>query len=374
MNRMLLACLVLFAACPVTLRAEDTDPLVTGAAPPIAVEYVTAELGEDIIRLSLTGTIEAQDAVNAGFREGGRITEILIREGQSVRQGQPLARIDSTQQEQALHVADAGLTAAQARRLVARQTADRAEAMLDRGVGTRVARDAAIEELAAATTAVEQARTQVELSMRMLADTTLTAPFDGVITERLADPGQIVGPAQTVMHLARIDNLHAVFQAPDDPNLPRAMGVRLTLQPVDLPDVTMTARVTEIAPLIGPTTGSVELHAQIDSAGADAGWLGAPVRGSLTFPAGEELWLPASALVRQGEDPAVWVIGEDDRVTLRPITIRRYSTDGVCVSSGLEPGEIIVGAGSHLVYPGRKVRPAGQIGGNPTAQQKRAAP
>ena len=342
----------------------------------IAVEFIAVTRATSVVQLSLTGTIEARDSINAGFREGGRITEVLVSEAETVRQGQPLARIDSLQQQEALNVARAALSAAEAQAVVARQSSDRAEAMLARGIGTRAARDAAAEALTAAVTAAEQARTQAELSARALDNTTILAPFDGVVTSRAADPGQIVGAAQTVLRVARLDSLRAVFQAPDDPRLSDTMGTPVVLHPIDRPQVEMTAHVTEIAPLIGPATGSVEVHAAIDNpdADADTGRLGAPVRATVTFPAAEGIWLPWTALMRAGTGPAVWTVGEDNRALLRPIVVQRYGTGGFLVESGLEPGEVVIGAGSQMVYPGRLVTPATQVDGRPTGWPAEAGP
>lgn len=364
---LLLPALVLTLGAGGAASAQDAP---SGDATP--VEFVAVKRAEALIQLSLTGTIEARDVVNAGFREGGRITEVLVSEGERVRRGQPLARIDSLQQQEALNVAQASLAAAGSQVVVARQASDRAETMLARGVGTRAARDAAAEALAAAETAAERARTQVEVSRRALADTTITAPFDGVVTSRGADPGQIVGAAQEVLRVARLDSLRAVFQAPDDPHLDDALGARVLLRPIDHPTVEMVAHVSEIAPLVGPTTGSVEVHAAIDNPDADAGRLGAPVRGTLAFPASQAIWLPWTALMRAGEGAAVWVVGADSRVTLRPITVQRYETGGFFVAAGLEPGEVVVGAGSQMIYPGRLVEPARAVDGRPAGTE--AAP
>lgn len=364
MNR-LLPIPLLLACVTAALAAPAAD--VPSPDEAIPVEFVPVTRAEALIQLSMTGTIEARDVVNAGFREGGRITEVLVSEGAQVLRGQPLARIDSLQQQEALNVAQAALTAAEAQVVVRQQASGRADAMLARGIGTRAARDAAAEELTAAETAAEQARTRVEVSRRALEDTTILAPFDGVITSRNADPGQIVGPAQTVLRVARLDSLRGVFQAPDHPRLDDALGARVVLHPIDHPEVEMIAHVSEIAPLVGPTTGSVEVHAAIDTPDAGAGRLGAPVRATLAFPAAQVIWLPWTALMRAGEGPAVWVVGPGNHVALRPIVVQRYETGGFFVESGLEPGEVVVGAGSQMIYPGRLVTAAGEVDGRPAA-------
>ncbi|RDW12363.1 efflux RND transporter periplasmic adaptor subunit, partial [Paracoccus thiocyanatus] len=80
----------------------------------LRVEFVQVESAELTFDAALTGTVQAKDSVDIGFRLGGRISEVLVREGDRVTQGQALARTDPLQQEQALRVAQAAVAAAEA--------------------------------------------------------------------------------------------------------------------------------------------------------------------------------------------------------------------------------------------------------------------
>lgn len=322
------------------------------------VEYIPVQRDTLTWNAALTGTIEAIDSVDLGFRQGGRVTKVLVGEGDRVKAGDALARTDPLQQDQALNTATAALAAAQAGHDQAQQAFDRASAMLARGVGTRASRDQAQQVLSQTEGAVERATTAVDQARRALNDTILRAPADAVVTERHADPGQIVAAAQKVISLAGLSGFEAVFHAPNLPTLDDAIGVRITLTTIDIKAPEMTAQVTEISPLVDPLTGTVTVKARIDGQTADPQLLGATVRGRVHLDAGEGIEIPWTALSRLGDQPAVWLISDDDVVTLTPIRIERFSNGSVVIADGLTPGQTIVGAGSQMMYPDRHVQPA----------------
>lgn len=335
-------------------------PGIAGADQPLAVEFVPVRATNLTFDSSLTGTLEARDSVDLGFRQGGRVTEVLVEEGDRVSAGQPLARTDPVQQDQALSVAQAGLASAEATQEQAQQAFDRARAMLDRGVGTRAARDQAQQALSQAQGAVRRTSSQVDQARRAVEDTVLRAPEDSVVTRRSADPGQIVGAAQPVVSLAQLGGFEAVFRTPDVPNLDLAMSARVTLHPIDVEAPEMTGIVTEIAPLVDPQSGTVTLRVRVDDVPTSTRLLGTAVRGTVSFPAHAAISIPWTALTRSGSDPAVWVVGPEGTVSLAPVTIERFVNGAVFLSEGLEEGQVVVGAGSQMLYPGRAVVDAAQ--------------
>lgn len=333
------------------------------AEDPLPVEFVPVAPQPLTFDASLTGTLEARDSVDLGFRQGGRVIDILVEEGDRVSAGQSLAQTDPVQQNQALQVAEASLAAAQATLAQAQQAADRAQAMLDRGVGTRAGRDQAEQALSQAEGAVSRATSQTDQARRAVEDTVIHAPTDGVVTARNADPGQIVGAAQTVLSLAADGALEAVFHTPDLSDLNKAMGAIVALSPIDVNVADMTGRITEIAPLVDPLTGTVTVRALVDKAPADSRLLGAAVRGTVAFPAGTAIAIPWTALTRDGTEPAVWLVGQDGRVSLARVQVARFANDEVFLSDGLEEGQIVVGAGSQMLFPDRQVIDAATIAG-----------
>lgn len=325
------------------------------AETPLHVQFVRVERIRLTFDAALTGTIYATDSVDIGFRLGGRVLKVLVREGDHVGAGQALAQTDPLQQQQALRVAQAAVTSAEAAEAQSRQAIERAQAMLARGVGTRAALDVASQDLSAASGALTQARSALGQAERALADTVIRAPNDVIVTARRVEPGQIVAPAQAVLSLASATGREAVFQTPDTLHLRHATGAIVSLHAIDLPGPGMRAHVTEIAPLIDPATGSVTVRAEIENAPANVSLLGAAVRGSVHFPAGTGIAVPWTALTASKAGPAVWRVGPDSRVTLAPVQIQQFSNETVILGAGIEAGQTVVGAGSQLLYPGRLV-------------------
>lgn len=325
------------------------------AADALAVEFVTVAQSPLTFDTALTGTIHAKDSVDVGFRQGGRVVEVMVNEGDRVRQGQPLARTDPLQQQQALRVAEASVSAATASQEQARQAQERARAMLSRGVGTRAELDAANQALSAAERALAEAIATRDQARRALEDTVIRTPADAIVVARKADPGQIVGAAQAVITLAASSGREAVFQTPDSPLLRGAMGAPVSLESIDFPGLHMKARVTEIAPLVDPKTASVTVRAQIDAPPQGVELLGSAVKGAVHFPAGQGIAVPWTALTATGNTPAVWRVEPSGQVALIPVRIARFADGTVILADGVAPGDIVVGAGSQLLYPGREV-------------------
>ena len=322
---------------------------------PLRVEFLPVVSRETGMEIELTGTLEAIDSVELGFRQSGRISEMLVNEGDHFTIGQVLGRIDPLQLQQSLNVAMAALAAAEAAEQQARQAAERAQAMLDRGVGTRAARDTARQTLSEAETQIQQAQSTLDQARRSVEDTELRAPFDGVVTARSGEPGQVVGAAQSVLSLAAGDGIEAVFMTPDLPILNEVMGIAVALSTLDIVAPPMTGKVTEISPLVDPTTGSVRVRARVADAPEDIDLLGASVRGKMMLGTGEAAEIPWTALTSGQGKPCVWVVGAGNRVELRAVEISRFDDGLVLLSGGVTAGEIVVGDGSQKLYPGREV-------------------
>lgn len=324
----------------------------------LRVEMVAAREQPVQIDLQLSGSLTATDSVQMSFRQPGRVTRVLVDEGDRVTKGQELARLDSVQQDQALHVAQAGLDAARAGLAQARLASERANALLARGVGTRAARDDALRALSEAQGSVERAESTLDQARRAVEDTVMRAPQDAVVTARDMAPGLVVGAAQAVLTLATLDGLEAVFNAPDHPALDSAMGTVVRLDTLDIDRPQMRGTVSEISPLVDPASGTVAMRVRIDDVAADTALLGAAVRGHVDIAVDRGIAVPWTALMRDGDRPAVWRVDDDSRVSLVPVTIAQFVDGLVYLSDGIAAGDMLVGAGSQLLYPGRQVQQA----------------
>lgn len=326
------------------------------AEPPLPVPVMTVQPVENRSVLSLTGEIVARDETRLSFPMGGRILDVAVREGDRVEAGQELARLESVQQEQALREAEAALEAAQADLQQAREEFFRQDQSLRRGATTRIRRDEAERRYRIAEAGVDRARANLNRAQKTYDDTFLRAPAAGVVTDRLADPGEVVAAAHPVLVLASGEGLDAVFDAPEVLPAAALSNPVIRLELIDRPEIAFTGRVREISPLVDPRKGTVQVKIGVRDAPAIVRF-GDAVRGMIEIRGPARITVPASALAAIGHGPGVWVLdGNGSSVRAVPVRIERFSDGDVVIAEGLVPGDRVVTGGTQLLYPGRVVR------------------
>jgi hypothetical protein len=322
----------------------------------LSVDVVTASVISIPTEVALTGVLQAVNAFPVAFAQGGRLISVQVQEGAAVVAGQELARVDPTQADAALRAALANLQGADAGLRAAEQANDRAQGLLKQGAGTRADLDNATKTLIAAQATHDQATAQAAKARTAQDNTVLRAPRDGTVTARLADPGDVANPGQKILTMAATGGLEGVFNAPDGVDLEAFLGSPVTMTPIDHPDLTLNAKITEVSPLVDAHTGAVVVKAKLD-AGAPAGVVfGTAVVGRLQVPQPAAITLPWTALTSLDGKPAVWTVDPSAlTVTQVPVSVSAYGGDVIVVSGGVQAGEIVVTDGSQLLYPGRHV-------------------
>ncbi|WP_270937457.1 efflux RND transporter periplasmic adaptor subunit [Falsiroseomonas oryzae] len=327
---------------------------------PVRVTTVAPRTGGDVV--SLTGTVEAETLANLAFRIDGRMVERLVNVGDRVTAGQVVARLDPTNEENNLRARRAELVAAQARLTEARNNYWRQQELLRTGFTTRVRYDESVRTLRSAESAVDAAQAQVGLAETRLGYTRLEADAAGTVTARGAEPGEVVQPGRMIVQVAREDGRDAVFDVPPAlkdtaPENPR-IEVALTMDP----NVRAIGRVREVSPRADPVTGTFRVWVGLDNPPPGLR-LGSTVTGRMEIGAGGLIEMPASALTRTQEQPAVWVVDPNAQtVALRVVEVARFDPARVLLAGGLQAGEVVVTAGVQVLRPGQKVRLLGQQG------------
>ena len=320
------------------------------------VRTVTVEHRAEGETVSLTGQVRARDQASLAFRLDGRMIERPVNLGDVLQAGQPVARLDPQNQQNALRSAQADLSAAEA---VLTQTSlafRRQQELLKDGWTPRARFDDAQQAYLSAQARVTSAQAQVRIAEDALGYTALSADVPGAVTAVGAEPGEVVRAGQMIVQLAKQGGRDAVFDVPEQllRTAPRDPVVRITL--VDDPKVTATGRVREAAPQADPATRTFQVKVGIADP-PDAMRLGSTVTGRVQLAAPPGVEVPASALTEADGRPAVWVVDPQSRtVSLRGVDVGRYDPASVVVSRGLEAGEVVVTAGAQALRPGQKVR------------------
>ena len=323
-------------------------------APLVRVHAVLPRLQDVAPDLALTGSIQARIQSNIAFRVNGKVTARNVEVGQHVRADTVLATLDPVEQQADVNSAAASLAASQAQLQQAQLTFDRQKSLLSSGYTTRASFDQAQAALETAAAQVKGAEAALNTVQEQQSYTALTAGQDGIIVSRDVEAGQVVQAGQTVFVLAQDGPRDAVFDIPETllTRPPKDGTIDVALQ-AD-PSVRTTGTVREISPILDPATSTVTV--KIGLAGTPVRMtLGASVVGRARWDQKPAYQLPWSALFEANGAPSVWVLDREDRVGLKPVTVRSYLTGSVLLAEGLDGDSRVVTAGVQLLYPGQKV-------------------
>ncbi|TPM15568.1 efflux RND transporter periplasmic adaptor subunit [Mesorhizobium sp. B2-3-5] len=335
---------------------------VEAAEPPARPVYVMQVRAQDIpMTASISGSIAARNQHDLSFRAGGQVTDILVDVGDRVRKGQVLASLDTHALQASADLAAASVSSAQAQLTEAQANFNRQKALYADGNATRATLDAAQASLDTAKSGLIGAGALAASAEEVLSYAQLPATADGVIVGRSVDAGQVVQAAQPVFTVAEDGPRDAVFQAYERSleGVPRDVPVKVEL--LANSTVVATGHVREISPTIDPSSGTVRIKVGLDP-GSPFMPLGASATGSIPLPPQHGFALPWSALFRDRDGPAVWMVDTaSGTVSLQPVVIGRYLDKIVIIASGLKDGATVVAKGVQLLWPNEKVSPKAEV-------------
>jgi RND family efflux transporter MFP subunit len=322
---------------------------------------------------TLTGQVEAAEEVGLAFRIGGRMIERRVNIGDQVRAGQIIARLEDSTPRDNLRAARAATAAARAALVQARNHYDRQNQLLRSGFTTRANYDDAVRRLQAAQSQVDASLAQESIAETTLAYTDLAADSNGVVTARGAEPGEVVAAGQRIVTLAREGGRDAVFDVPARLMEQTEPDPLVTVSLSSNPSVRTTGRVREISPQADPVTRTFRVRVGLIDP-PEAMRLGSTVNGGIQIGGVSGIEVPASALTRDSQGPAVWVVNSrDSTVALRPVEVARYDAARAIIAGGLQEGDVVVTAGVQTLRPGQKVRVLGNGQAAPRAAARDGA-
>jgi membrane fusion protein, multidrug efflux system len=356
--QMLKSRIVVALIATAVVSCDKPAPPVSQARP---VRAVTVERQAEGETVSLTGHVRAVIEANLAFRIEGRVIERLVDVGDVLKVGQVVAKLDPQIEQNGLNTAQANLASLEAVLVQARLTFGRQQQLVKDGWTSQANFDEAQQKLKTTQGLVDAAEAQVRTAEDQLSYTALYADAPGVVTEKGAEPGEVVHAGQMIVRVARQGGRDAVFDVPEQliRTGPRDPVVQLAL--TNDPAVRATGRVREVAPQADPTTRTWQVKVGIIDPPPGMA-LGSTVTGSIKLSAPPGVEVPASALTEANGHPAVWVVDQQSKtVSLREVDVARYDPATVVISQGLETGEVVVTAGVQVLRPGQKVRLLGAV-------------
>ncbi|MGU3655764.1 MULTISPECIES: efflux RND transporter periplasmic adaptor subunit [unclassified Methylobacterium] len=353
--------LSLVAAALAACNGHGEEGGEAAAAAPIRPVLTQVVVPSDTVMFGpFAGTIEPRYQAQLGFQIPGRMVARDVTIGDLVTRGQRLAALDTIVTRFDLTRAEADLADAKAQAENAEAAEARTRRLMSGNSVAQATLDQAVAKRETARARVDQALSSLQKARDQMGYTELKAEFDGVVTQRLAEVGQVLTAGQGVVTVARPDVREAVVDIPEVyvGALPADGVFTVALQ--SAPELTARGRVREIAPLAESGTRSKRIRISLDQPGP-AFRLGATINVSLMRNVSPTVLLPASALLEDGGRRSVWVVSADGKsVSLRDVTVaaaRDNAEDGrIAVVDGLKAGERVVVAGVHVLKEGQAVR------------------
>jgi len=255
---------------------------------------------------------------------------------------------------------NAQLADARARAREAEQQLNRLSQLKDRGFATKASVDAQVA-------AAASAHAQAAEAMASIGDRVIRAPFSGYASLRTVSAGAVVQAGTEIATISDISEIKLDFPVPETMLSAIAVGQPIAARAAAFPSQPFRGTIATIDPVVDPATRSVMVRAVLpnrDLALKPGMLLTVAIEAAArTAPA-----VPELAVVGQGEDRFVFLIGKDDVVKRVPVKVGIRDHGMIEIVDGLKPGQKIVGEGVVKVADGGKVRTAGQEKAKPTQQ------
>jgi membrane fusion protein (multidrug efflux system) len=339
LKRIVLA-VVAVAATYALLRLGKPPPPAGGPPEDFFVSAVVAPVSAETVSdtVAVVGSLEARDTVEVLSEVAANVVEILFTEGDPVRKGDILVRLDDAK-------LSARLAEARARRNLAETNFKRAEDLLASDTISQAEHDQVKAEY-------DVAVAGYNLLKRELDDTVLKAPFDGIMGARLVSPGQLVSIGQRLTSIVRLDVLEASFRIPERHVGQIRNGQPVIMDTVARPGEPIRGEVFFVDPVIDSRTRSVLAKARVDNTDL---LLRPGMFGTLLVVLSERenaLVVPESAVRYAGEQASVVVMNGENRAEFRNVTVGQRQPGRVEITSGLTAGEVVVVEGYQKMGPG----------------------
>lgn len=321
------------------------DKKADGAsAPAPAASVVVAEVRQQPVaeNLSLVGTLTPNESVDVKSETDGTIAEILFEEGQPVKKGDLIIRLDESKFASALAEAEANLKLASA-------TFERSKELF---TGKLVSQ----QEYDQAASLFQVNRAAVELRRRQLQDARIYAPFAGLTGSRAVSPGQVISKNTFLTSVVDLDTVKAEFNLPERFLREVKMGQPLGLSVAAYPRETFRGEVYFLAPQVDSNTRTLLMKARVTNSDRK---LKPGMFASLTLALTlreQAIVVPESAIMAMGERTLVYVIDAEGKAQMRPVKVGLRMPDLVEITEGLRPGEKVISEGVQKVRPGGAVK------------------
>ncbi len=310
------------------------------------------------------GTVQAYNSVLIRSRVDGTLMQVAVKEGQEVKQGDPIAVIDPRPYQAALNAALAKKAQDQAVLANARQDLARYASLAKQSFASQQQLDTQKATVAQQTAAIQADDAAIETAQLNLAYCYITSPIPGRVGLRLVDPGNLVHATDTtgIISIAQDHPITAVFTLPQE-ELPEISGAMANGAPRVLAFSSDGKRELDAGTLLAPnnqvdaSTGTIQLKAEFPNAKSTL-WPGQFIDAHLQVGVARDAVTVPSAAIQHGPDGLYVYVARNGTAALQPITVGYQTAALAVVTKGLNGGETVVTDGAMRLQPGTRVAQA----------------
>jgi multidrug efflux system membrane fusion protein len=358
--------LLILAVLVATLTACG-ESAQQGPAPPVPVRVAVARQQAMPVQLEAFGTVETLSSVEVRPQVGGELTRVAFEEGQDVRKGQLLFTIDRRPFQAELAQAEAQLARDKALAVKAEQDVTRYAGLVEKDYVTQEQYDQIKSQAEAQRAAVKADQAAVESARLRVQWSEVRSPIDGRAGAKLVHVGNVVkaNPDQPIVVINQLEPIDVRFALPQsylDEIRTRAQSGALGVEvrSDDDPDLHESGKLTFIDNAVDTATGTIQLKGRFANADHRL-WPGQFVRVTLRLTTQENAIVVPSAAIQSGQQgDYLFVVGADQKVESRPVTVDRTLGDQTVIKEGVKAGETVVTDGQLRLVPGAVAKPMPQ--------------
>ena len=319
--------------------AAATAARQTGLVELAVSDVVKAQTLEIVSGLKISGALKAVNSALVKARVSGELQGLAVREGDVVKAGQVLARIDASEYQSRVRQAQNQASSARAQVEIAKRQYDNNKALVDQGFISKTGLDASLASLNAAEATYRAALAGAEISAKAVSDTVVLAPISGQVAQRLAQPGEQVNVNSSIVEIVDISRLELQASLGASESVQVRVGQTALLSVEGSPQP-VTAHVVRINPSAQAGSRSVLAYLSIDNlqaANAAAGKASAAspmllrqglfVQGTLGTTRATLLSVPLASVRSDKPVPYIQLV-ENDRVVHRSVVIGERGSAG----------------------------------------------
>lgn len=323
----------------------------------LSVKAVTVQYEDTAPRLSFSGTLEGQTSASVSAKISGRIEQVFVQEGQAVKAGDPLVKLETVELNNSTRQAMDSVRKSQANYELALNDYNRYQTLYDKGAVSEQQFDNAKAKLKSAEADLSSAQASQSSAEQQYSYGLITSPVDGVVANKAATIGQVVSPGTALMVVQDIHQVYAVINV-EQKELGRIkVGQKGSVTLDAYPGKVFEGVVELMNPEAGSANRMFRTKLKIDNAGEE---LKPGMFANVELVTGEKeqvLAIPQAAVMQKQGQYFVYTL-EGDKAVRHQIEIGEVTGSTIAVKSGLQPGSQVIITSVNRLKDGDVVRVA----------------